>query len=82
MYRDQLQAWFDQHRGRLSQMESNHMQRLIDYLDVVKTPHSDAGDIDHLRHDFKSFYQQYDQRRAKNFESTFRGPMAAWYRQL
>jgi hypothetical protein len=57
------------------------LQRLIDYLDVVKTPHSEAFDLDKLRNDFKQFYQQYDQRRGKNFTATF-SRLADWYNAL
>jgi hypothetical protein len=61
--------------------EINHMQRLIDYLDVVKTPHSEAFELDKLRSDFRQFYQQYDQRRGKNFISTF-SVLSDWYQSL
>jgi hypothetical protein len=57
------------------------MQRLIDYLDVVKTPHSEAFELDKLRSDFRQFYQQYDQRRGKNFISTF-PVLSDWYQSL
>jgi organic radical activating enzyme len=61
--------------------EHNHLQRLIDYLDIVKTPHSDAFDLPKLRSDFKQFHQQYDQRRGKDFSSTFPW-LADWYNDL
>jgi aminoglycoside phosphotransferase family enzyme len=35
--------------------EHNHLQRLIDYLDVVKTPHSEAFEMPKLLNDFKQF---------------------------
>jgi len=72
-HRDRLQSWLDQWRSSalLHQHERNHVQRLIDYLDVVKTPHSDAFDMPRLHNDFRRFYQQYDQRRGKNFRTTF-----------
>jgi len=54
---------------------------LIDYLDVVKTPHSDAFDMPKLHNDFKKFYQQYDVRRNKNFLSTF-ASLNEWYEKL
>jgi hypothetical protein len=55
----------------LHEHEINHTQRLIDYLDVVKTPHSDAFELPKLRNDFRQFYSQYDQRRGKNFAAEF-----------
>jgi hypothetical protein len=61
--------------------EINHMQRLVDYLDVVKTPHSEAFELDTLRSDFRQFYQQYDQRRGKDFVSTF-PVLNDWYQSL
>jgi hypothetical protein len=65
----------------LHEHEINHLQRLIDYLDVVKTPHSDTFDRPQLLNDFKQFYTQYDQRRGKNFTETF-PTLAEWYDSL
>ena len=61
--------------------EVNHLQRLIDYLDIVKTPHSAAFDRPKLLNDFKQFYTQYDQRRSKNFTETF-PTLSDWYNSL
>jgi hypothetical protein len=61
--------------------EINHVLRLIDYLDVVKTPHSNAAELATLRKDFGSFYTQYDARRGLSFETAF-PDLAAWYRTL
>jgi organic radical activating enzyme len=61
--------------------EHNHLQRLIDYLDVVKTPHSEAFELPKLRNDFRQFHQQYDQRRNKNFAETF-PHLKDWYNDL
>ena len=82
-YKDQLQAWLttNQNNPLLHEHEVNHMQRLIDYLDVVKTPHSDAFDMPKLHNDFKQFHTQYDQRRNKNFTQTF-PQLADWYTTL
>ena len=65
----------------LHEHEHNHLQRLIDYLDIVKTPHSDAFDLPRLHNDFKQFYTQYDQRRGKNFVATFPN-LKEWYNML
>jgi len=65
----------------LHEHEHNHLQRLIDYLDIVKTPHSDAFDLPRLHNDFKQFYTQYDQRRGKNFVATFPN-LTEWYNML
>jgi organic radical activating enzyme len=82
-YKDQLQAWLDAnlHNEFLHEHEINHLQRLIDYLDVVKTPHSDAFDMPKLLNDFKQFYSQYDQRRGKDFVASFPA-LADWYQTL
>lgn len=79
-HRDRLQRWLDQwdHHIMLHPHEINHVRRLIDYLDVVKTPHSDAFDLPALHNDFRQFYQQYDQRRGKNFHNTFPN-LVSWY---
>jgi hypothetical protein len=82
-YRSTLVEFVVRHRGHsyLHEHEVNHVLRLIDYLDVVKTPHEGAADVAVLRKDFKSFYTQYDQRRGLCFESTF-PELAAWWRTL
>jgi organic radical activating enzyme len=82
-YKDRLQAWLDANVGNplLHEHEVNHTQRLIDYLDAVKTPHSDTFDLPSLHNDFKQFHTQYDQRRGKNFTKTFPN-LAEWYLTL
>ena len=69
------------HNELMHEHELNHLQRLIEYLDVVKTPHSDAFDMPKLHNDFKQFFAQYDQRRNKNFADTF-PLLATWYTSL
>jgi hypothetical protein len=82
-YSAKLQEWLCTNRANpyLHEHEINHTQRLIDYLDVVKTPHSDAFDLPKLHNDFHKFYTQYDQRRNKNFDSTF-PRLTNWYKNL
>jgi organic radical activating enzyme len=82
-YRDNLHAWLDANCNSplLHEHEVNHTQRLIDYLDVVKTPHSEAFDMPKLLNDFKQFYTQYDQRRGKDFVATFPN-LKEWYNGL
>jgi len=83
VYRNQLEDFLTRHRntGRMHEHEVNHVTRLLDYLDVVKTPHSDSFELDLLRKDFGSFYSQYDSRRGKNFVSVF-PELAEWYTTL
>ena len=82
-YRDELQTWIDANSTDplLHEHEVNHTQRLIDYLDVVKTPHSDTFEMPKLHNDFYEFYTQYDSRRDKNFVQTFPS-LASWFTQL
>ena len=85
-HKDKLRTWLDYHQDRpigqfLQEHEVNHIIRLIDYLDVVKTPHSDTFDMPKLHNDFKKFYTQYDERRNKNFTTTF-PELADWYNKL
>jgi len=82
-HKERLEAWLAQHTDNplLHEHEVNHMQRLINYLDVVKTPHSDTFDMPKLHNDFKQFYTQYDQRRGKDFTATFPA-LADWYNSL
>jgi len=82
-YKNRLQQWYDANCNSefLHEYEMNQLQRLIDYLDVVKTPHSGAAEQAVLQQDFKQFYAQYDQRRNKNFTATFPA-LADWYNTI
>jgi hypothetical protein len=82
-YRVRLQEWLYKNRANpfLQEHEVNHTQRLIDYLDVVKTPHSEAFDLPRLHNDFHKFYTQYDQRRSKDFPQTFPA-LKEWYNNI
>ena len=72
----------DWHRYDLMhEYEKNQLDRLLDYIDVVGTPHAEAMEQSILQRDFKNFYQQYDQRRNKNFTETFPA-LADWYNTL
>jgi hypothetical protein len=82
-FKHNLHAWLVTHRDHplMHEHEVNHLQRLIDYLDVVKTPHSETFEISKLLNDFKQFYTQYDQRRGKNFTQAFPA-LEEWYNGL
>ncbi len=82
-YRAELAEWLYKNRANpwLHEHEINHAQRLVDYLDVVKTPHSDAFELPKLLNDFKQFYTQYDARRSKDFGSAF-PQLKEWYDSL
>ena len=83
-YKDKLQLWFDSERPQqmLNDGERASIQRLIDYLDIVKTPHKNTADMPKLYNDFKTFFAQYDIRRNKNFVETFSGPFAEWFESI
>ena len=82
-FKQGLAQWVVEHNGYnyLHEHEINHTLRLIDYLDVVKTPHSEAFDMSKLHNDFQEFYTQYDVRRRKNFVAAF-PELATWYNSL
>ena len=82
-YKEQLQAWLEPvvknrwqdkdpyGKALVNDWEISQVERLIDYLDIVKTPHKMTAETPKLYNDFKQFYHQYDIRRGKNFRETF-----------
>jgi len=60
------------------EFELNQLSRLVEYL---RTPEQDSQALQILQRDFKNFYEQYDQRRGKNFRSTF-PQLTEWYDTL
>ena len=80
VYRQRLETWLEHwvDSDIIHEHEVNHTQRLIDYLDVVKTPHSEAFEMPRLLNDFRQFYTQYDQRRSKDFGAAF-PELKEWY---
>ena len=65
----------------MHEFERGQIKRLIEYLQVINTPHNEAFEMPKLHNDFKQFYQQYDVRRNKNFETTF-PELKDWYTTL
>jgi hypothetical protein len=59
----------------------NQIYRLCEYLREVTQGHRFASDLRSRQRDFKSFYQQYDVRRGKNFVETF-PEIADWFESL
>ena len=82
-YKEQLERWLTiyQYHTFMHEHERNHVQRLIDYLDVVKTPHREAFEMPKLHNDFREFYQQYDVRRNKDLITAFPA-LKTWYQSL
>jgi organic radical activating enzyme len=83
-YKEKLDNWYNSERPQkmLSDAEKESVRRLVDYLDIVKTPHKNTAETPKLYNDFKSFFAQYDIRRKKDFMSTFPGPLAEWFNSL
>jgi hypothetical protein len=83
-YKDKLNNWYLSERPQemLSEGEKESVRRLVDYLDIVKTPHKNTAETPKLYNDFKSFFAQYDIRRDKDFVSTFPGLLAEWFKSL
>ena len=79
-YMNKLKSWLNKwdNNAMLHEHERRHVERLIDYLDIVKTPHSESFDMPDLLNDFRKFYAQYDSRSGKNFTETF-SFLADWY---
>jgi len=80
-FKGDLEKFLTSNSKWLEGMEINQTQRLIDYLDVVKTPHAGAATQEKLQRDFKAFYSQYDKRTGKDFEKTF-PIIGEWYRGI
>jgi organic radical activating enzyme len=80
VYKQRLSTWLEHWADSelIHEHEVNHTKRLIDYLDIVKTPHSESFDRPQLLNDFKQFYTQYDQRRGKDFGLAF-PELKEWY---
>ena len=81
---DKLKTWFDKPENKelLHEGEIAQIQRVIDYIEVVDKGHiATENEMDKHFHDFKSFYEQYDKRRGKNFCETF-PELAEWYKSI
>lgn len=65
-------------RGFLHSLEYEGIQRLISYLEEIEEGHNHTSSLESRQRDFKSFFMQYDQRRGKDFKSTFT-ELAEWY---
>lgn len=87
-----MQAWLDKTRAAderckhdgmplLGEYEVNNVVRLIGYLTMVEEAVAGAASRDKLEEDFKTFYQQYDARRQKDFCATF-PDLADWFNAI
>jgi organic radical activating enzyme len=82
-YREKISTWLKKYDGNplLCDTEVYNIKKLITYLE-----HGEELVIDQDResheNDFYHFYRQYDQRRGKNFQQTFAGPLQEWFVKL
>ena len=84
-YSRRLEAWLEKNKDapHMHDFEKNHVRRLIDYLKIIEVPHGEGFDRIQHQSEYKAFYSQYDQRRGKNFEKTFKDAVFIdWYKQL
>lgn len=88
--REKLTTWYESKKGKtlgpkahnfpvLGIGEASQIERLIDYIEVVEKPHRRVVNKETLQHDFKAFYEQYDQRNGKDFRKTFPPELVEWY---
>jgi organic radical activating enzyme len=84
MLHTKLKNWYTENKDSnlFNTGEKAQLERLIDYIEVVKRGHNRTElDMDLQFHDFKSFYTQYDVRRNKNFVETF-PELTDWYNSI
>jgi organic radical activating enzyme len=81
--RNKLLEWYQLNKDKKlwNDHEKAGIERLIDYLDVVDAPHRRTSNKITLWRDFKTFYQQYDQRRSKSIK-VFPKILTDWMDQL
>ncbi len=82
--RAHLEAWLknNENHPMMHEMEKEGIARLIDYLDVVDSPHRRVSGKESMWRDFKSFYEQYDERRGKSLHKTFPNILTDWVDSL
>ena len=83
-FKSDIEKYLTTNEKWLEGMEINQTQRLIDYLDVVKTPHAGAATQDKLQKDFKTFYSQIRQKIWKGFREDFPNNrrMVSWHMSM
>jgi organic radical activating enzyme len=83
-YAIKIEDWLAryEHDQTLSDLEKNHIKRLLNYLRVIEVPHGEGFDRNQAEKDFKNFFIQYDQRRGKCFEDTFSSLLVNWYQSI
>jgi organic radical activating enzyme len=81
--REQLLEWYENAKTRplWHEFEKASIERLIDYLDTVDAPHRRTSNKITLWRDFKTFYQQYDERRGKSL-NVFPSILTDWVKTI
>jgi len=81
--RTKLATWYEANKNKSlwHEFEKASIERLIDYLETVDAPHRRTSDRITLWRDFKTFYSQYDVRRALSI-NVFPKILTDWYDQL
>lgn len=81
---DHLSAWLERNRKNplIAEIESAGIERLIHYLRQIDRPHDKVSDRETQLSDFRSFYEQYDKRRGKDFRATFPSALVEWFDSL
>ena len=76
----ELKVWYEVNKNSpyLNSMERGDVERLIEYVKVIETPHAYDTDLEANRRDFKKFYTQYDMRRNKTIR-IFPKEFLEWY---
>jgi len=80
-----MQEWLDKNwqdgKNGFIDIERDGLLRLIEYTKSVDTGHEFTSSLESRIRDFRSFYQQYDKRRGKDFHAAF--PMLSnWFNDL
>lgn len=75
-----LESWLKKQENNklLNDIERDGIKRLISYLHEIEEGHSFVSSLETRERDFKSFYNQYDTRRNKNFTEAF-PELKEWY---
>ena len=83
---DKLEKWLAENEThpKLQGFEKDGLKRTIAYIREVDTGHSATSSIESRERDFRSFHQQYDVRRGKNFVETFASEtdLIEWYNSI
>lgn len=81
---EKISTWFSNKKDSplMLDYEKAQIQRVLEYIGNIDQGHVETEEDQSLHfHDFKSFYDQYDKRRGKDFRKTF-PELTEWYNSL